>query len=285
MNLSSDFGHWVPMRQVESPGLKAVHDAMGMTGTQVWANDVYECFRHDYAPGQSHLSIKRYDRRAIRNWRHFQQIKNEVCGPEAEAVELYPAESRLADNANQYHLWVMMEPHAPGEFGELKGPEGVVTDLLIIPRDPDALTLAIGFPEGKVTNDEQAEAINAGRERGEHRGAQEPWQEGLTTGRMPQTPYQVPEDAELMRGAVETADAATTRAQCTCALEDEDPLDVPPWQHGIACPLYRRREDTTHAHAWEPSSTFDTGSDPKRQRWDCSCGAEEWTADPEGPDA
>lgn len=52
-----------------------------------------------------HLSIKRNDKEAIHDWRHFQRIKNMIVDPEAEAVELYPAESRLVDNANQYHLF------------------------------------------------------------------------------------------------------------------------------------------------------------------------------------
>jgi len=42
-------------------------------------------------------------------------------------------------------------------------------------------------------------------------------------------------------------------------------------------------EGGEHVHDWEPSSTWDTGSDPQRQRWDCSCGEEEWTADLDGP--
>ncbi len=40
-----------------------------------------------------------------RDWRHFQKIKNELLGPEEEAVELYPAESRLVDLSNEYSLW------------------------------------------------------------------------------------------------------------------------------------------------------------------------------------
>lgn len=56
-------------------------------------------------PGMSHLSIKRFDKAAVRDWRDFQRIKNDVLGPEWEAAELYPAESRLVDAANQYHLW------------------------------------------------------------------------------------------------------------------------------------------------------------------------------------
>jgi hypothetical protein len=56
------------------------------------------------------LSIKRIDRQPIRDWRELQQIKNELVGPECEAIELYPAESRLTDSANQYHLWACPDP-------------------------------------------------------------------------------------------------------------------------------------------------------------------------------
>ncbi len=50
------------------------------------------------------LSIKRIDNRPCRDWREFQRIKNELLGPEVEAVELNPAESRRVDAANQYQL-------------------------------------------------------------------------------------------------------------------------------------------------------------------------------------
>jgi hypothetical protein len=56
-----------------------------------------------------HLSIKRHDREPIHDWRHLQQIKNELVDPECEAIELYPAESRRVDSANQYHLWVVLD--------------------------------------------------------------------------------------------------------------------------------------------------------------------------------
>ena len=54
-----------------------------------------------------YLTIKRADKKAIHDWRHFQIIKNELCGEDREAIEIYPAESRLVDTANQYHLWVI----------------------------------------------------------------------------------------------------------------------------------------------------------------------------------
>lgn len=53
------------------------------------------------------LSIKRIDQAPIREWRDLQRIKNELVNPEWEGVEIFPAESRLLDTANQYHLWVM----------------------------------------------------------------------------------------------------------------------------------------------------------------------------------
>ena len=57
----------------------------------------------------AYLSIRRNDREPCDSWRDFQEIKNQLCGPEREAVQVYPAESRLMDTANQYHLWVMPE--------------------------------------------------------------------------------------------------------------------------------------------------------------------------------
>jgi hypothetical protein len=52
-----------------------------------------------------YLSIKDKWRSARHDWRDFQRIKNELLGPEQEMIEIYPAESRLHDSANQFHLW------------------------------------------------------------------------------------------------------------------------------------------------------------------------------------
>ena len=68
-------------------------------------------------PDMIWLSIKRHDREAFHDWRIFQRIKNELVGVENEAVEIYPAESRKVDTANQYHLWVIKEPGIRFPFG------------------------------------------------------------------------------------------------------------------------------------------------------------------------
>ena len=63
-----------------------------------------------------HLSIKDHDRSARHDWRDLQRIKNELVGPECEAIEIYPAESRLVDTANQYHLYVFQDWKPPQGF-------------------------------------------------------------------------------------------------------------------------------------------------------------------------
>lgn len=71
---------------------------------QVWANDLF-LVGVRLAEGCKVLEIMRLDGTADHAWRRFQQIKTDVCGPDWEAVELYPAESRLIDTGNRYYLW------------------------------------------------------------------------------------------------------------------------------------------------------------------------------------
>lgn len=82
-------------------------------GALNFMNDRYHCqlkFYNTEAGRIAHLSIKRHDREPIHDWRDLQRIKNDILGPECEAVELYPAESRLMDTSNQYHLWGSDDP-------------------------------------------------------------------------------------------------------------------------------------------------------------------------------
>lgn len=72
----------------------------------VFTNDLYQIHYRKIAENCVHLSIKRRDREALRDWRHFQQIKNELCGKEWVGIEIYPPESKLLDTSNQFHLWV-----------------------------------------------------------------------------------------------------------------------------------------------------------------------------------
>lgn len=86
-------------------------------------NRLYNGTALEFEDGSMHLSFKRNDRAAVRDWRHFQAIKNEVAGAEREAIEIYPPESELVDGANEYHLWVL-PPDAQSPLGfAVDGPE------------------------------------------------------------------------------------------------------------------------------------------------------------------
>lgn len=78
--------------------------------------------------GMIHLSIKRLDKEPVHDWRHFQRIKNEILGEEYEAVELYPAQKRVVDCANQYHLWAISDTSIQFPFGWQHGITDYETD-------------------------------------------------------------------------------------------------------------------------------------------------------------
>lgn len=91
-----------------------------------WNNDKYQAVifeaeldvdADEKFPDMWHISFKRHDRAPIFNWRDVQTMKNELIGPENEAVQLFPAESRLVDGANQYHLFVLKDPGVRFPFG------------------------------------------------------------------------------------------------------------------------------------------------------------------------
>jgi hypothetical protein len=87
-------------------------------GKPIYLNDVYQVIVEDVEvmslnwpdTAMVHLSIRRLDREIVRDWRDIQEIKNQLVGPECEGFELFPAESRLVDAANQYHLFVFKNP-------------------------------------------------------------------------------------------------------------------------------------------------------------------------------
>ena len=88
-------------------------------GCEWWRNDLYQVEVRRYTDvSWVHLNIRRVDGKAIfRDWRHFQAIKNQLVGEECEGIELYPAESRLVDTSNKYHLYVCSDPAFRIPFG------------------------------------------------------------------------------------------------------------------------------------------------------------------------
>ena len=88
----------------------------------VWENSRFVVIARDCGGGGEGkliwLSIKNADNSARHDWREFMRIKNELVGTDVEAVELYPAESRLVDASNQWHLWCVVGFRFPFGFEE-----------------------------------------------------------------------------------------------------------------------------------------------------------------------
>lgn len=116
---------WVPMTRAtridktpeELERMRQAAVAMGHDGDEVvrlatepnemWKNHRYTAVVYRDLDGYvHHISLRRNDRKPHFPWRDLQRIKNELAGEDAEAVELFPAEDRLVDCANQRHLWV-----------------------------------------------------------------------------------------------------------------------------------------------------------------------------------
>jgi hypothetical protein len=96
----------------------------GIISDEIYVNSRYQVSVHRSFPTRGegpeliHLSIKTIEKTADHDWRDFQRIKNELIGPEQEAFELYPAESRLVDTSNQFHIWCFKDMGMPVGFTE-----------------------------------------------------------------------------------------------------------------------------------------------------------------------
>jgi hypothetical protein len=108
----------VKVRAMQAGVAYAGHDAY-------WENDRYAVFvtfwkMTDGTPCSDvqELSIKRHDKQWPNDWRDAMRIKNEIAGPEVEAVELYPAQDRIVDTANQRYLWCFPPGAQPTWDGE-----------------------------------------------------------------------------------------------------------------------------------------------------------------------
>jgi hypothetical protein len=56
------------------------------------------------------IGIRRHDQRKSISWSTKQRVKNELFGEESIALEVFPPESKLIDQANIYWIWVFTSP-------------------------------------------------------------------------------------------------------------------------------------------------------------------------------
>jgi len=75
----------------------------------VHRNQVFLVLERPLADGTRHLAVTSLSQTRP-TWWEMQRIKDEIAGPEATAVEVYPPASEVIDEADMYHIWVLPAP-------------------------------------------------------------------------------------------------------------------------------------------------------------------------------
>lgn len=107
--IAGDWGKWIE-KDVHSKVHLGIEPPKGLK--RFVANDRYSVQFYEWRTDWGlviHLLIRQHDQKPVRSWAHMQQIKNELVGCDRVAVEVFPAEQDLVDEANCYHLWVLPE--------------------------------------------------------------------------------------------------------------------------------------------------------------------------------
>lgn len=77
--------------------------------TKAHRNNVFSILERTLPDGTRHLGITSLS--GVRpTWPEMQRIKDEIAGPDATAVEVYPPKAEIIDAADMYHLWVLPAP-------------------------------------------------------------------------------------------------------------------------------------------------------------------------------
>lgn len=87
-----------------------------------YENDIYKVIvqAHPYGNDEMYwVKVTRHDDLPIHNWMDLQDIKNTLIGKDHEGFEIYPADDRLVDEGNAYHLWVYRDPGMMLDYGFL----------------------------------------------------------------------------------------------------------------------------------------------------------------------
>lgn len=105
---------YIPFGWVEHPSPKQLNYGTGwvrqLERTYRKGNDFVVMTRTvDTEWGEvTHATISTPNGRDI-TWAEKQSIKNEIFGNETQAIEIFPKESELVDEADMYHIWILPE--------------------------------------------------------------------------------------------------------------------------------------------------------------------------------
>jgi len=92
----------VPREEAKRQARAAIAETLQ---TPVYLSEDYQVLLMTRGPLAVHLSVRRRDNQAMQSRRDLIEIAEAFALPNSVYVELYAAESRVVDTANQYHLW------------------------------------------------------------------------------------------------------------------------------------------------------------------------------------
>lgn len=72
-------------------------------------NTVFSVLERPVRGGVVHLAVSSLSETRP-TWPEMQRIKDELAGTDATAVEVYPPQGEIIDEANMYHIWVLPGP-------------------------------------------------------------------------------------------------------------------------------------------------------------------------------
>lgn len=74
--------------------------------TRAHRNRVFAVLERQAEGGITHLAVSSLS--GVRpTWPEMQRIKNDLAGAEATAIEVYPPQSQVVDEADMFHIWVL----------------------------------------------------------------------------------------------------------------------------------------------------------------------------------
>lgn len=79
-----------------------------------FSSDEYVWYYRVREDGCKHLKIRRRDWKEIGDWNDIYAIKNYTFGSETVAIEVYPRKSKLVNEMNMRHLFVLTQEQIVG---------------------------------------------------------------------------------------------------------------------------------------------------------------------------
>ena len=74
-----------------------------------FSSDEYVWHYRRRKDGCTHLKVRRRDKEPVMGWDILQAIKNYTFGKEKVGIEIYPKESKLINEVNMRHLYILTQ--------------------------------------------------------------------------------------------------------------------------------------------------------------------------------